>query len=78
MQILIRGEMSMADIRQAIFEKLHELEDDYAVKFSRGATIYINPTDGKGQNVVPRCRGRSLKKMDCDGPYHSAADDFKL
>ena len=39
MQILIRGEMSMADIRQAIFEKLHELEDDYAVKFSRGATI---------------------------------------
>lgn len=68
----------MADIRQAIFEKLHELEDDYAVNFSRGATIYVNPTDGKGQNVVPRCRGRSLKKMDCDGPYHSAADDFKL
>lgn len=78
MQILIRGEMSMADIRQAIFEKLHELEDDYAVKFSRGATIYVNPTDGKGQNVVPRRHGQSLKKMDCDGPYHSAADDFKL
>jgi hypothetical protein len=78
MQILIHGEMSIADIRQALFEKLHELEDDYAVKFSRGATLYVNPTDGKGHNVEPRRHGRSVKRLDCDGPYRSAADDFKL
>lgn len=78
MQILIHGEMSIADIRQAIFEKLHELEDDFAVKFSRGATLYVNPTDGKGHNVEPRRNGRGVKKLDCDGPYRSAADDFKL
>lgn len=78
MQILIRGEMSISDIRQAIFEKLHELEGDCAVEFSRGATLYVNPTDGKGQNVEPRRHGRIVKKLECDGPYRSAADDLKL
>ena len=79
MQINIRGEMSIADIRQAIFEKLHELETDFAVKFSQGATIYVNPTDGIGNHVVPHTRdGRALTKMQSQGPYHSAADDFKI
>lgn len=79
MQITIRGEMTIADIRQAIFERLSELEDDYAVKFSRGATLYVNPTDGLGQPVEPRTRdGRAVTKMNCNGPYRSAADDFKL
>lgn len=79
MQIQIRGEMSIADIRQAIFEKLHELETDFAVKFSQGATIYVNPTDGKGSHVVPHTRdGRALNKMNSQGPYRSAADEFKL
>lgn len=78
MQIVVHGEMSIADIRQAIFEKLHELEDDFAVKFSRGATIYVNPTDGKGHAVTPRRNGRTLRTLDSDGPYRSAAEDFKL
>ena len=37
--------MTIADIRQALFEQLHELEIKYAVQFSRGATLYINPTN---------------------------------
>lgn len=79
MQITIRGEMTIADIRQAIYEKLHELEDDFAVHYSQGATLYVNPTDGKGQQVVPRTRdGRNVGKMQCNGPYRSAADEFKL
>jgi hypothetical protein len=79
MQINIRGEMSIADIRQAIFEKLHELETDFAVKFSQGATIYVNPTDGMGSQVVPHTPdGRALTKMQSQGPYRSAADDFKI
>src|SRR5215472_3429164 len=46
--------MTIADIRQALFEQLHELEIKYAVQFSRGATLYINPTnpDGLLQNLV--------------------------
>lgn len=69
----------MADVRQAIFELLHQLETDFAVKFSQGVTIYVNPTDGKGSHVVPHHRdGRALTKMQSQGPYRSAADDFKI
>ena len=37
MEIKLRGEMTIADIRQALFEQLHDLETNYSVKFSRGA-----------------------------------------
>ena len=48
MEIRIRGQMTIADIRQALFEQLHELETKYAVKFSRGATLYIRGATGFG------------------------------
>ena len=37
MEVEIRSQMTIADIRQALFEQLHELETKYAVQFSRGA-----------------------------------------
>lgn len=77
MQIKVRGEMSMADIRQALFEKLNELEEDLAVRYSRGATLYINPTNGFGDDVEPRKHGRSVDKLYSDGPYKSAADKYE-
>jgi hypothetical protein len=78
MQILIRGEMTIADIRQALYEKLHELEDDYAIHHARGATLYVNPTDEFGEPVVARGPdGRIVAKMHCRGPYKSAADELK-
>ena len=54
MEIRVRGEMTIADIRQALFEQLHEFESNYAVKYSRGATLYVNPTNGFGDDVTPR------------------------
>jgi hypothetical protein len=54
MEIKLKGEMTVADIRQALFEQLCTLEDDYAVHYSRGATLYLNPTDGLGDDVTPR------------------------
>lgn len=69
--------MTMAEIRQALYEKLHELEDDYAVRYSRGATLFINPTNGFGDDVEPRNKhGRSVEKIYSTGPYRSAADDY--
>lgn len=69
--------MTIAQMRQAIYEALHQLEDDYAVAYSRGATIYVNPTNGMGEDVVPRTRdGRIVAKMN-SGPYACAADDLK-
>lgn len=78
MQIQINGELKISELRQALYEKLIELEDDLAVHFSRGATLYVNPTDGLGQPVVPHRHGRVVDKMICQGPYRSAADDFKV
>ena len=79
MEIKLRGEMTIKEVRQALFEKLHEVESEYAVKFSRGATLYINPTDEFGDDVVPRKRtGEEVRKLQSMGPYKSAADDFQL
>lgn len=79
MEIRIKGEMPLAEIRQALFEKLSEAEQDYAVRYSRGATLYINPTNGFGDDVKPcNKHGRSVDKLYSDGPYRSAADDYKI
>jgi len=71
--------MTLAEIRQALFEKLHELEEGYALRFSRGATLYLNPTDEFGEDVVVRKHtGEQVTKIFTNGPYRSAADDYKL
>ena len=77
MQIKVKGEMTIAEIRQALFEKLNEIENDYAVRYSRGATLYINPTNGFGDDVEPRKHGRTVDKLFSSGPYRSAADDYE-
>ena len=79
MEVRIRGQMTIADIRQALFEQLHELETKYAVQFSRGATLYINPTNAFGEDVTPRMSGgHELRTLYSTGPYRSAADEGKL
>ncbi len=77
MQIKVKGEMTIAEIRQALFEKLNEIEHDYAVRYSRGATLYINPTNGFGDDVEPRKHGRTVEKLYSTGPYRSAADTYE-
>ena len=44
-----------------------------------GATVYVNPTNGLGDEVCPRTKdGKTVGKMSCNGPYRSAADEFKI
>ena len=77
MQINVKGEMTLAEIRQAIFEKLCEVEDDFALRYSRGATLYISPTNGFGETVEPINRqGQKIDRVYSKGPYRSAADDY--
>jgi len=52
MQIKVHGEMTLAELRQALFEKLNQIEDDHAVRYSRGATLFIHPTNGFGDRVT--------------------------
>ena len=61
--------MTIVDIRQALFEQLHQLETKYAVQFSRGATLYINHTNAFGNDVPPRMPGgHELKTLYNNGP----------
>lgn len=79
MKINVKGEMTLADIRQALFEQLCDIEENYAVRYSQGATLYINPTNGFGDEVVPHnALGQKVTKLYSKGPYRSAADEFKL
>ncbi len=79
MEIKVKGEMTIGEIRQALFEKLLELEDEYAVRFSRGAKLFINPTNGFGDDVDPcNKHGCTVNKLYSRGPYRSAADEFKV
>lgn len=79
MQIQVKGEMTLPELIQALYEKLSDVETDYAVRHSRGATLYINPTNGFGEEVVPCNKaGREVNKLYSNGPYRSAADDYKL
>ena len=77
MEIKVHGEMSIPELRQAIFEKLCELEESYSVRYSKGATLFVNPTNGFGDKVTPRDHaGGEITKMNSRGPYRSAADEY--
>ena len=79
MQITIKGEMKLAELKQALFESLGELETDFAIAYSKGATLYVNPTNGEGDPVVARGKdGKVVGKVVSDGPYRSVADTLKL
>ena len=51
MKIKIKGEMTLVQMRQALFEKLLELEERFAVRHLKDATLYIQPTNGFGDFV---------------------------
>lgn len=77
MQIRVTGELTLSEVRRALLEALGEIEDEFAIRHSRGAVLYINPTDGRGEDVVARNRlGRIISKVTKDGPYRAAADEY--
>ena len=76
MQITIRGAHTIGEIMQTLIEKLHEVEDVYALHHSRGATLYLNPTNEIGEPVVLRRDGKTISKIFVDGPYRSKADEL--
>jgi hypothetical protein len=79
MQIKFKGEITIAELRQELFEKLHEIEDEFAIRHARSITLYFTPTNGFGEEVVPRnTLGSKVDKVYSEGPYRSAADDFKI
>ena len=79
MKIKIKGEWTIAQMRQAIFEQLREVEERFAVKHSLDATLYIRPTNGFGDDVRPRHpNGEEVTTLYSTGPYEPAADDYSI
>ena len=79
MKIKIPKEMTLAQLRQCIYEQLSELEDRFAVRHARSITIYMTPTNGFGDEVICRDgRGDTVSTIHSDGPYCSAAEEFDL
>lgn len=77
--ISVRGDLTMAEVRQAIFEALNEIEDEFAVRHTRNATLFINPTDETGGKLVVRNRlGGVVSRVTKKGPYRSAADEYNI
>lgn len=79
MKIRIQGEMRLSDIERAIVEVFAELEENYRVRHSQGATIYLNPTNGFGHDVKPLTGdGHELVCLSSKGPTRSAAEEYNL
>lgn len=77
--INVRGDLTMAEVRQAIFEALCEIEDEYAVRYTRNVNLFINPTNEIGDNVVVRNRmGGVVSRVVKKGAYRSAADEYHI
>lgn len=79
MKIKIKGEMTLADLRQCLFEQLHCMEDRFAVRHTDDVTLYLNLTNGFGDKIT--CKdsgGREVSTLCSQGPYLPAAIRFDL
>ena len=75
MKIRIKGQMTLAQLRQLLIEELLGIEDRFAVRHSLDATLYINPTNGFGDAVSPRyANGKEVTVVYAARPYTCAAD----
>lgn len=76
--ITVRGDLTMKEIRQAIFESLAESRTNTR-SIIRATSLFINPTDELGEAVVARnSLGAVVTRVTKKGPYRSAAEEFKL
>lgn len=75
MEIRVRGELSIPEFKQALWEKIDEAEE-MGVRYTLGATLFLNPTNGFGDKIEPRKNGKVVKKLTSSGPYRSAADKY--
>lgn len=79
MEIKVKGQMTLGELRQALYETLTELENTFAIAHSYGATLYVNPINAEGETVIAKGKdGRAVQRLTSNGPYRSAADQFNI
>lgn len=71
--------MTIAEMRQALWEALAQIEDEYAVSHTHNASLFINPTNEHGDSVTVRnAFGGVVSRVRKQGSYHPAADDYNV
>jgi hypothetical protein len=77
--INVRGDLTFAEVRQALFEALGEIEDEFGVRYTRNVNLFINPTDEMGEKVIARnSLGKVITRVVKKGAYRSAADEYNI
>ena len=75
----LNGEMTTAELRQALFEMIGQLEDECRVRRTCNATLYINPVDERGEKIVVRnSLGAVVNNVTRRGAYRCAADEYNI
>jgi len=79
MKIKVKGELTLAQLRQCLFEQLYEIEERFAVRHARSITLYMTPTNGFGDEVCCRDgRGEEVSTIRSEGPYTTAAESYDV
>lgn len=79
MKIKVTGEMTVPQVRQALYEQLREMEERFAIRHLRDITLYVTPTNGFGDEVLCRDEvGREITTLHCRGPYRSIIEDYDI
>lgn len=79
MKIKFQGELSIPDLRQAIYEQLQDIEDRFLVRHSKDISLYLTPTNGFGNEIYCKDQhGQEVKVVFCHGPYRSVAEEYDI
>lgn len=79
MKIKIKGEWTIQQLRQAVFEQLIAMENQFHVRYSKDIVLYFTPTNGFGDEVSCRDKaGREVTVLYSHGPYQAVADHYHI
>lgn len=78
MKVQITGELTMPALRQALFEQICSLEEEHLIRHCKGVSMYLTPTNGFGEPVVPRKECGAVLDAVSAAPYSCAADAYSL
>lgn len=79
MRLYAKGEFTIPELRQTLYEQLHILQNKYCVYYMRSASLYFTPTNGFGDEIA--CvdyLGKPVSTLYCNGPYRSAAEQYEM
>lgn len=75
MKIKINGRMTLAELRQSLFQAVNEL-GEVGISSVKGCNLYLTPLDKEGDEIKPVKNRRELKELVVKSPYRSATEYY--